>query len=358
MTQIIEWLRRLSAVALLLTGVWYVIVPGPEMLVVELQNFEKKFKNYPYYRSKDTSLEEFKQKQLQDRTYEVDPNEWQAVLESVKSGRLGQANQIYRNNHIYWLRDIPQFQEDWPDFLYIHPRGTQEYYSLSRSHPLDIYGIDRSKVYPHRTLGLWLILAAFLIYFMIPREKRIPERIYYGRYASVVIPDLMGLIGAAFFFALPILIVANNDPGSMPWTLEGGWWVVTAVLWFMAALFLSMIFIANHYSTLWLQITPSALLVNRGSTTAAYPWSDMESCAPYVGTMGRKLGILLILFGRTPGQVGQGLLVATNEAFGVEISLRNQKPLRVMANHLPDFPKILEALDSHQIKGIGDVAKG
>jgi hypothetical protein len=355
MFKLAETLRRLFTVGSLLLGVWMICTPGPEMLVIEHQDFEKSFKNDPYFRSKDTTLESFKQDRLKDRTVDVDPADWEEVFEAVRSGQLGKANQIMRGGHVYWRSDVEAYDPAWPDFIYLHPTGTDDYYSLMRAHPLDIYGIDRSKVYPNRDTGLLLVAAAFLLYLLIPRAKRLPERIYYSKAASVVIPDLMGLLGSAFFFALPILVISHNSPGSLPWDTDGGWWILTAVLWTMSALFLSILFIANHYATLWFEITESALLINRGSTTTAYRWTDMASCQTYVGTLGRKLGLLLILFGRSPGAVGQGLLVATNEAVGVEIEFRNNKSLKIMANHLPRFSQIIGALESHGIAGAGNI---
>jgi hypothetical protein len=47
--------------------------------------------------------------------------------------------------------------------------------------------------------------------------------------------------------------------------------------------------------------------------------------------------------------------VATNEAVGVEIQFRNNKSLKIMANHLPGFSKIMEALESHEIEGARNI---
>ena len=358
MLQLTELFRRLISVGCLLVGVWYVCLPGPEMLVIEHVDFEKDFKKDPYFRPKEKSIEDYKTEKLKDRLIEVDPAVWERVFSEVKSGIKGQANQVVRDQHLYWLADVPGYDETWPPVVYVRASGSGDYYFLNRDFPLEIYGVDRSLVYPQRTLGWLLLLAGLLVYGLLPRAKRQPDGLYYNRRASVYLPDVMGLLMPCFFLALSVFIIAENSPGDTPLSaVDGGWWVITVVMWVMGGVFLAMLAISTHYAAFYYRLTPSAFVIHRGSSEKLYPWNEMESCGWYQGKRGRVLGLLLIIFARGPGAIGQGLLVALNEEQGIEIKLKLGKTLRIMANHLPDFPKILEALDSHQIKGIRDVLK-
>ncbi len=55
--------------------------------------------------------------------------------------------------------------------------------------------------------------------------------------------------------------------------------------------------------------------------------------------------------GRSPGTVGQGMLVASNEEYGARVCMRDGRTVKVMANHLAGFDAILKALVNNNVPG-------
>lgn len=354
MTPLFERIRRITFASLVLYGTWCIWVPGPALIILEKQDFEYDFKHDPYFHSKETTLEQFKARRLKDRTTEIRRDEWAPILDAIDTRTSGQALVQLGRQVVFRSDQLPPSVSSLPDFHYLHPAGTDNYYSITRSYPSEIHKLPSRFKYPDRALGLALLISGFMVYFLLPKAKPRPGQLTYSRAASVTIPDLMGVTLSALFLSLSIGIISENQPGSTP--LENdGWMPVTFVMWGMGAMFLSLLIISNRYATLSVEITPDALIVSKAGKEQRYPWHQMNSCQPYRGKTGRVLGLLLILFGRTPGQVGQGILVAGNEAHGVEIELEGLKPVRIMANHFPGFPTIIQALQQHQVKGASGI---
>ncbi len=357
----VEGLRRIIAVACLFAGMALIVQPGPTLVVARVVDFAQSYVRSPYTTTRAGSLADFVRRRTEGRTLDATGTPWAAfardlragtaagVLQRLSSERLGEA--------VVFPHDaLPAFPEgDIGSLLYIHVPADDLWISLSREHAPEIEGLDRRWAYPHRTAGLALLPLAFLVLFLPSPVRPPPGALTYSRAPSVVLPDLLGLVGGAFFFTLPLLILAEQAPGQSPVQAAGGWSWLTWSFWLMAAGFLLLNGVAFYYATLHLLITDAALVVRKGARSHAYAWADMAACSPYASPRGRIIGVLLILFGRGPAMVGQGLLVASNTERGLEIRMRDGRSLRIMANSFPGFPAVVDALHRRGVPGTPSV---
>jgi hypothetical protein len=121
----------------------------------------------------------------------------------------------------------------------------------------------------------------------------------------------------------------------------------------MVAGFMLLVLTAWRYATLFLRVTPQALEVHRWRGEHRYPWAGIQGCTPYRSTRGGRIGALLALLVPGPGALGQGLLLAGNEEWGVEIRMQHGESIRIMANAFPGFGRIVAALEANGVPGSG-----
>lgn len=358
----IEALRRITTLICLLCGVWMTLQPAETLLLqIKLVDFDHEFSTNPFFTPKNGSLEDFIRKRTAGRTQVHSSASWLEFARAIRKEAPQNSLQKINNapNETQWIYrpdDIPSY-DDLPThhLQYIHIPSENTWIVLNKEYAHKIHGLDNRWAYPDRSLGLALLAAAFLIYFFFPRVQLPENSLTYSRRASVVLPDMLGLLGGSFFFALPILILAENAPGQYPWAENGGWHLLTYTMWLMGFLFLLLAVIGFFYSTLYLTLSHEALAVNKGLRKTTYVWEDMANCTQYKSSRGRIIGLLLTLFANNPGMIGQGLLVASNIEHGVEIHMKNTKKITIMGNAFPGFIHVIEALRKHQIKGASNV---
>ncbi len=354
---VIELVRRLVAVVATLAGVWMVLWSAGELTVVRLVDFERDFANDPYFHAKDETLSHWVARRTEGRSQVVEDAAWREFAHSLELG--APENSLQRldgtRGPILWVfspEALPALPESLNGVLsYLSIPSLNAWISLDRRPAQEISGLDGRIVYPQRRLGLLLLGAGLLVYFFLPKGKLPAGALVYSRGAAVVGPDLLGLLGGAGFFALPLLIIGENVPGQLPWSTEGGWHILTIVLWSMAALCLSLVVVGYFYSTLSIVLTDRCLELRKGFRGAAYAWDEMEACGEYHSNRGKIMGFLLVVLANSPGMVGQGLLVASNEECGLEIRMADGRTVKVMANSFPGYLELVGALREHGISG-------
>lgn len=354
---LVEALRRFVAAACLFTGIWMAVRPGPTLVVARVVDFERELSEAPYPAARTGVLADFVRRRTSGRTHEAVDTASIAFARGVRDGRADAALQRLVDHRgstaLVFTRDsLPNtIAAGTAPVFYLHEPSDRFWVSLSLEPADAIEGLDRAIARPGRSTGLILVPLALVFYFGLPRRRMTPDRLVYSRIPAVVLPDLLGLLGGGFFFALPIMILAERAPGQAPWSAEGGWVALTGAMWLMAALFLMLNLVAFHYATLDLSITDDALVIRRALSTHAYPWTQIDLCLPYLSNRGALLGMALILFGRSPGMVGQGLLVGANREHGLEIRMRGKHRLRIMANAFPGYAQVVGALRRRGING-------
>jgi len=86
-----------------------------------------------------------------------------------------------------------------------------------------------SMLYPMRRYALWPLLAGLTLYFCLPRAKTGPQVLRYSHSSAGLLPNLVGALLLALFFALPLAIIpATSSTGRI---FEGDWLVLVVVCW-------------------------------------------------------------------------------------------------------------------------------
>jgi hypothetical protein len=356
----IEFLRRGLLVVLVVGGLALVLWPGSPLLVVGVVDFRADFEGRPSFSSADRddpeAFRDFVTYRTEGRTVDVAAQPWLDLAQRMLA--MGPEISARRLNggtkdRFVFRTDEPPFADtgQWPEFRYLRIEQGRVWLAVSRSFPNEIMGLPRQFAYPGRPAGLVMIAMGLAVYVLLPRRRTGPGEMRYGRFASVIGADLVGLIFLALCGLLPLLIVWSNDPGG---SVFSGWIVIALPLWIMAALGALMLGIGWFYATFAWSLEERALVRRSWRGRECIGADAITRVEPYVGRLGRTLGFVLMLSGR-PGLVGQGILVAGNEAFGARLTLDDGRVVRVMANHLDGFPTILEALVQWGVPGAAPV---
>lgn len=251
----IEGFRRIVAAACLFAGICLVLQPGGPLVVARVVDFSREYSTSPYISTGSGTLADFIRRRTEGRVIDATGSPWGAFATALRDGtatghlqRLplhpGQAALVFRPETIPGPLD-----SRLSPFSYVHLPSEDLWISLSLEHAQDIVGLDRRWAFPHRQEGLWLVPLAFVIYFILPRKGAPPDALVYSQIPAVVLPDMLGLLGGAFFLALPLMILAENAPGQPPWSLEGGWAWLTLLMGLMSAGFLSLMLVGFRYAT-------------------------------------------------------------------------------------------------------------
>jgi hypothetical protein len=357
---LLEFLRRGLLIALVVGGLGLALWPGSPLLVVSEVDFRADFEGRPSFSSADRddpeAFRDFVTYRTEGRTVDVAAQPWldlvqrMLAMEPEMSARRLNAG---IEDHFVFRTDEPPFADTgpWPEFRYLRIDQGRVWLAVSRSFPNEIMGLPRQFAFPGRPAGLVMIAVGLVVYVLLPRRRSRPGEMRYGRFASVIGADLVGLLILSLCGLLPLLIVWSNDPGG---SVFSGWIVIAIPLWIMAALGAFLLGVGWFYAAFSWVLGERALLRRTWAGVERIPADAIARVEPYCGRMGRILGALLVLSGR-PGLVGQGILVAGNEEFGAKLTLDDGRTVRVMANHLDGFPTILGALVQWGVPGAAPV---
>lgn len=150
------------------------------------------------------------------------------------------------------------------------------------------------------------------IYFFIPRRQYETDEIHYPLGATVIGPDIMGLIFTPMFFLLPFLIVWEMDAGGSVLSMSKGWIWLTGAMWLMAAIWSVLLITALKYSDLCYRITDQGLHIITRGKDELIKWDEIEYFKNYRTRLSGKLSSLLLIFGTTMQAV------ATLPCFAIE----------------------------------------
>ncbi len=336
----LELLRRLATLLLLLPGLALFVWPGGPYPCVSRVDFAAEQARSPYRSRADESLEAFVCRRTRDRTMDVPSSEVDRLLRFLEEGNPDVLQRI-DDRAIVSPASLALTTSSALTYLQ-HPE--QNLWLRIETLPAsELRGLAPPLRHPFRHQGTFLLVLASFAYTLPPRRKPSPGELRYGRASSVVLPDLLGFALASLFFSLALLGFLHAPAGARQ--------ALTGIPLALSLFAVSLLFIATHYATLSFRLSENALLRSSDGRNQRFAWADMAECAPYSGRAAGRLGLLLILFARGPGMMGQGLLVAGNVERGVEIRMKDGKRLRIMANSLAGFPEIIHALETHGVPG-------
>lgn len=370
----LEIFRRVAALSLICLGGFLIVCPGGELLIVEIKNFrpgfEKEVRKYnesihnsenglnaPLIpKSAPPSYREYITSKTKGNEVDVSGLKWIELARKLGSpaehSELESREYGFRHMRYIFSPDEPPFDEvtfQPGKTLYLQVNG--KYWLRARSDFAgNIYGLPDKYLYPYFVPGLAMLILGFILYFVLPKPQFEEDEIHYPRGATVIGPDMLGLVLTPVFFLLPILIVQEIDSGASILSISKGWIWLTAAMWLLAAICLTFIFVALKFSTLRFRISKEGFSQIRGEKEKLIRWEDMEYYQNYRTKISRRLSTLLLIFGTTVQTIGLGVILRGQEEHGIYLYDKDGSRIKVMSNSLDEFDDIVRALKERGIK--------
>ncbi len=200
---------------------------------------------------------------------------------------------------------------------------------------LFVAGATAGLGYGRADLAFLGVLVGVLFYIALPRP-RLPEgAIHHERLPSVTMPDLLGFMLATTFFALPLIVAAQE-----PW-LDGPWglYLLTGLPGLVALLIL---YIALRHQCLWLKPTGHDLTIADLGGRETLDYAAIARVHTETKPPPRWLKPLLILFG---GWRGLGIAIVSDRAtHNLIIERKDGSRRRIPADALADVKLLAAAL--------------
>ncbi|MCS7060137.1 MAG: hypothetical protein RMN25_03140 [Anaerolineae bacterium] len=357
-----ELLRRGIALTCLLSAIACALAPQPALLRFGAIDFAERQKDSWFEDERKMPLEDFIARETKDRLIALQGASWTdffSRFEAAVSGEMADwqnrlnvgwsaGTMVYFRPDEPWARDIaPSLSDDHP-FSYLAlagPAGAR-YLTVTWSRPKDMLDdAPPGLLYPWRSYSVWLALIGLAAYILLPRRKRDPEALVYSTVRAVVLPDIVGLFLAGFFFALPFWIVPANAPDPNVLNPDGGWLILTVVMWAFAAAGVVILAIAARYAAFSILPGSDAVAVTTWLSAARYPYADMQQVRPYVRRVSKGwigLGVLASLLNWRAA--APTLMLASSESRGIEVVLRDGRKWRVAIDALEGLDRLLNTL--------------
>lgn len=314
-------------------------------------------------------LEQYIAKKTKDFLIEVSGSEWSGFFDGVRDTLSGKSQTFirhvsseYGSYMLYFPADAAPLRElagklgDNKNFTYVVLRagGNVRYLEVVHQRPQSVYrDAPNWLLYPLRKNAVWYFIIGLLVYAALPWRHKNPDELRYGTARAIVMPDMLGMLMAAAFFALPILVIATNANPSEPMDIFGfsnGWWPLTLVLWLLASLGLCIVVVALAYACFTLQITELGFRHQTLFREGDYAYADMEAVEPVHWAWPTWLRTIAIIIGFLNWRaLGPILIGSFEEAYGVTIRLKDGRKLKVWITQLPGFERIFHALRGHKV---------
>ncbi len=362
----VEVLRRIVALACLLTAIASALAPQPALLRFGAIDFAERQNKSWFEDERKMPLEDFIARETKDRLIVAQDDAWGGFFDAFDqavAGRLPEwqhrlnvgwsaGSQVYFRPDEEQVSDVAEALNDDRPFVYLAlagPMGARygaRYLGVTYMRPRDMLDdAPPGLLYPYRAFSLWLVLIGLAAYILLPRRKHDPQALVYATARAIVLPDILGFLFAGFFFALPFFIVPANDSNPDVLNPDSGWLILTLVMWAFAAAGVVILAIAARYAAFSILPDPDAVAVTTWRGAARYLYADMQRAQPYVRRMSKGwigLGVLATLLNWRAA--GPTLLLATNESQGIEVALRDGRAWRVAIDALEGVDRLLDIL--------------
>ncbi len=202
--------------------------------------------------------------------------------------------------------------------------------------------------HPYREYCSWLLLAALLVYVLIPWPRSGDARtLTYSRGASVVGPDWLGFFLAASFFGIALAAVSYNTYADAAGTPT--WWATTTAWCLLATIpGLSILAVGFWYAMFRMELTQQKLRIVSISGTREINFDDIAEVREYEARSPRWLRILTWFVVAASGWTSAYLLFTVNQRYpGLEFVGKNGKVTPVLVSYLPGYQALLSVLHNH-----------
>ncbi len=267
----------------------------------------------------------------------VRPDQWREVVNQVTSSEGGSIYIPRKNMPEYPYRS---FQ------LVSIPNGTVMMVDLLDSSEA-FNRAPASMVYPTRVISLFWLLGAILLYIMLPWPPKPTDNVYgYKRMNSIILPDWLGFGLAAFFTALPMMVIScdSNFTGTMQ---EVPWSRITA--WSMLGILpgLSIIVVAWVYSCTYIKLTEKQVEFASPTGMQKLDYEQITSIEPHEFTspVWLKRASLVLMYGSIFTMSAIYIMLCQKHP-GATITLKNGLTKTFILEYLPRYDEMLKQLQS------------
>ncbi len=230
-------------------------------------------------------------------------------------------------------------------FTYVQIKSARasQFLAVTRRYASDIsHYAPLHLAYPGRYMGFLILLFTALLYSVIPWPKHGIEAVRYSRSRSSVVPDILGSGLAGLFFCLPILI--TNENGGGDGIFSDGWIYITAGMWLMALLGVSLWVISAWYEGLLLELKADGLRYKSILRDELIPLHAIESVG--VGRIdSAKLSRFLVVLSIFVSWKALGpALLASGPEYGLLLKVRGGQVFRFPLKAAIGFPQMIGRL--------------
>jgi len=359
-----ELARRLVIVLCLAGAIASALTPEPALLRVAPIDFVRDQKKAFWAEDRRLPLEAFIAKKTDGRLVRVQGADWRVFYDVVGEATSGHGAvpSMSERRTVGWLGgDRFYFRPDEPPladvaaalndsrtftYLMLSDGGPARYLGVTYVRPRDAVQDAPGRVlFPARWFSLWLALIGLAAYLLLPRRSRSPEALAYARVRSAILPDVAGILVFSMFFALPFPVVAYNaaKPGLLDFA--NGWGILTLICWSLSLGGLAILGVAAWHAAYELRILPDRLEVIALFGRREWFYRDMARVDARTWEPPRWLivfgGILSLFRWRA---LGPTMLMASQQAQGIEIKCRDGRSLRIVTSFLVGFERLIAML--------------
>ncbi len=217
----------------------------------------------------------------------------------------------------------------------------------------------RYLLYPYRTMGLWVVLAGLLFYFVLPTAKKPAGALRYTRW-RICLGDLAGYAFTIMPIALPVLVVGGTVQG-----LTRGW---PLLLLFGAIIPLGIysLYVSTWLASFQVLARDADLEIATFRGRRSFRYSDMNFFQPVIFRPPRwliTLSWIMVLASAGAAQVGatgRAVLLSSSEASSIAITMKTGGTVFINISDqmggtaLDGFGALLKKLEAEGVRKIRD----
>jgi hypothetical protein len=266
--------RRLVLIAGTLVGIIFAFWPRPVLYRIGITDFAQRQRGeYGWTNRREMELADYIKDRTEGRLLRVEGQAWQDLYKDVAA--LGEQGYFLPDQRP--LDDIAHHFDGSFTYVALEQGSTAVYLDVTLVRPGDFPKAPASLQYPLRRFALGVFLAALLGYLLIPWPKPDPDVVAYARFTGTLLPDLgVGVVLVGLFFALPWFIVPHQAHVSHPLVLDGGWIILTVIMWGMSLFGLAIHAVAAWYEAWCIHIGADHLIMESIWGVERVPFADIE----------------------------------------------------------------------------------
>jgi hypothetical protein len=285
------------------------------------------------------TLEQYVARETADRLFVAEGPAWQSLFA-----------QLEPNSHAYFRSSQPPFDSAGAllqvigTFRYVQFQDRFVTASVISPAEASRMGADARMIHPRRALAAVLLLGGLAFYLFIPRMKRVPGALRFGRWSGVILPDFLGVALTSLFFTLPLLIVPDftNCTSRELFTGDHIWFFV--FLWPFALAGISILLYAARYASFQIVIVPHGLQWMIPGRTIDIPFSQISGIEEFEQRTPRWLVVLGVLVSLVNWRaIPHAANLRRYRRLGINIHTSDGRTFRLWQD-MPGFDRIAEAL--------------